>query len=90
MHREMILRLVERCKAAEREGVTRDEILNRVLPDETVRLMKKTAAQDFLEWIKENREYSYYYFDAQQSGACAKPPEIVAMILESIASDALE
>lgn len=90
MKREMILRLSERCKAAERAGITRDEIVSRVLPDEIDRLMKEIAARDFLEWIKEDREYSYYYFDAQQSGACAKPPEIMAMILESIAFDALE
>jgi hypothetical protein len=90
MHGEMILRLIERCKKAERAGVTRDEIRDRVLPDETRRLMNETAAEDFLDWIKEDREYSYYYYDAQQSGVCAKPPEVMAMILESIAFDALE
>jgi hypothetical protein len=86
----MILRLIERCEAARREGVTRDEMLNRVLPEEVERLMKDAAAQDFLDRVKDDREYSYYYYDAQQSGACAKPPEVAAMILESIALDALE
>lgn len=86
----MILRLIEICKAAERAGVMRNEIRNRVLPDETRRLMKEITAEDFLEWIKEDREYSYYYHDAQQSGVCAKPREVAAMILESIALDELE
>jgi hypothetical protein len=86
----MMLRLIERCKASARAGVPRDETLNGVLRDEVERLMKETSARDFLEWIKQDREYSYYYYDAQQSGVCAKPTEIVAMILESIALDAIE
>jgi len=88
-HREMIVRLVERCKAAQGRGATRDEIRDRVLPNEIERLMKESSAQGFLEWIKEDREYSYYYFDAQQSGVCAKPLEAVALILELIALDTL-
>jgi hypothetical protein len=90
MQREMIVRLIEKCKIAERAGATREETRGSVLPDEINRLMGETAAQDFLEWVKEDREYSYYYYDAQQSGVCAKPLEAAAMILESIALDALE
>ena len=90
MRREIIIRLIERCKRAEREGVAREEIRGRVLPEEVERLLEETAAQDFLEWVKEDREYSYYYYDAQQNGACAKPREVLAMILESITLDAME
>ena len=90
MPREMINRLIERCKIAERAGVGREEIRSRVLPDEIEHLLEGIAAQDFMGWIKEDREYSYYYYDAQQRGVCAKPREAVAMILESITLDALE
>jgi hypothetical protein len=86
----MIHRLVERCKAAKRSGATPDEIRSDLLPHDIERLIKESSPQDFLEWIKEDREYSYYYFDAQQSGVCAKPPEAMALILESITLDALE
>ncbi|MFP5262877.1 MAG: hypothetical protein ACLGJB_13310 [Blastocatellia bacterium] len=87
---EMVLGLIERCGAAVRAGVTRDGALRRVLRDEVQRLVKEAPPRDFLEWVKEDREYSCYYYDAQQSGVCAKPAEIMAMILESIALDALE
>ncbi|HEX8184699.1 MAG TPA: hypothetical protein VF747_08100 [Blastocatellia bacterium] len=87
---EVIARLVEKCKAARRAGASLDEIRNGVMRCEIERLMKVSSAQGFLEWIKEDRDYSYYYYDAQQSGVCAKPAEALAMILESIAADALE
>jgi hypothetical protein len=90
MHREMILQLIEISRAARRAGNTPDEIRDRLLPHEIGRLMKEASDQDFLEWIKEDREYSYYYYDAQQAGVCAKPPELVRLILDSIVLDALE
>jgi hypothetical protein len=86
----MVLGLIERCRATARTGVGRDGSLDRVLRDEVERLVKETSPRDFLEWIKEDREYSYYYCDARQSSVCAKPAEIMAMILESIALDAVE
>jgi hypothetical protein len=90
MHREKILRLIERCKAAQGAGVPPDEMRERVLPEEIRRVMAGIGPRAFLDWVKEDREYSYYYHDAQQSGACAKPAEAAAMILESIALDAIE
>ncbi|HXG94510.1 MAG TPA: hypothetical protein VNN73_19360 [Blastocatellia bacterium] len=90
MQRQIILRLIEDCKRAERDGATLDEICTRVLPDKIIAFLKAIAPQDFLEWIKEDREFSFYYYDAQQAHACAKPAETVAMILEAIVIDALE
>ena len=90
MYKEKILRLIERCKAAQSAGVTPDEIRESVLPEELQRVMKEIVFRDFLDWVKEDREYSYYYYDAQQSGVCAKPAEAAGMILESIALDAIE
>jgi len=90
MHRDLIDGLVAICKAAQRGGDTPDEIRNGVLAREVERIMKSVSARDFLDWVKEDREYSYYYYDAQQSGVCAKPPEAVARIFESIALDALD
>ena len=47
-------------------------------------------ARAFLDWIKDDREYATFYYDAQQSGVCAKPREAAALILEQIALDAIE
>ena len=90
MDKEKILRLIERCEAAKSAGVPSDEIRDSVLPVELQRVMKEIEFQDFLDWVKEDREYSYYYYDAQQSGVCAKPAEAAGVILESITLDAIE
>jgi hypothetical protein len=90
MHKEKILRLIQQCKAAQSAGIPTNEIRDRVLTEELKRAMKEIEFHAFLDWVKEDREYSYYYYDAQQSGVCAKPAEVTAMILESIALDAIE
>lgn len=90
MYKEKLLRLIERCKASESTGIPPYEIRNKVLQEEVRRLMNEIEFRDFLDWVKEDREYSYYYYETQQSGACAKPAEAAAMILESITLDALE
>lgn len=90
MHGEIILRLIERCEAAQRAGASMDEIRRRLLHPEIQALMQGVNAQAFLEKVKDDREYSFYYYDAQQTGACAKPAEVAALILESIALDALD
>ncbi|HJQ69874.1 MAG TPA: hypothetical protein VKA70_12925 [Blastocatellia bacterium] len=76
MYRQMIRELIEYC------GNTDNEIREQI-----ERLVNGLDAQSFLDWVKEDREYSYYYFDVQQSGACAKPREGAALILEAIAAD---
>lgn len=90
MYRQAILRLIEACKVARRDGILPDEILNRVLAEGITSLMNEIAPNDLLEWLKEDREYSSYYYDAQQSDVCAKPREAAALILESIVRDAIE
>jgi hypothetical protein len=52
--------------------------------------LRDVSARDFIKWIAEDKKYSYYYYDAQQQGVCAKPDEAAAFILEEIASDALD
>ncbi|HET8674689.1 MAG TPA: hypothetical protein VFO63_02790 [Blastocatellia bacterium] len=90
MYRQMIQGLIESCSNAARAGVTDYEIRNRVLREQIERLLDGLDAQSFLDWIREDREYSYYYFDVQQSGACAKPREAAALILEAIAVDNIQ
>jgi hypothetical protein len=90
MYRQAILSLIEACKEDRRAGTPPDEILNRALAERVALLMNEVAPGDLLEWLKEDREYSYYYYDAEQSGACAKPREAAALILESIVRDAIE
>ena len=77
----MIQGLIEDCSNAA------PEIRDRVMREQIERLVNELDAQSFLEWIKEDRDYSYYYFDVQQSGVCAKPREAAALILEAIAVD---
>ena len=90
MYRQMIQGLIAGCMDAARAGVTDYEIRNRVLPHQIEQLVNGLDAQSFLDWIKEDREYSYYYFDVQQSGACAKAREAAALILEAIAVDNIQ
>ena len=90
MYRQMIQGLIAGCMDAARAGVTDYEIRNRVLRDQIEQLVNGLDAQSFLDWIKEDREYSYYYFDVQQSGACAKAREAAALILEAIALDNIQ
>lgn len=89
MYRQRIQELIEGCVNAASAGVAADEIRHQILPQHIERLLRDLDAQDFLNWVKEDREYSYYYYDAQQSGVCAKPPEAAALLLEAIALDNL-
>jgi len=82
--------LVKNCEHALQSGLSLAEIRSSVLPEEIQKLMTEAAPRSFLQWIKEDRVYSSYYYEAQQSGVCAKPGELLAAILESIVLDALE
>jgi hypothetical protein len=86
MSREIILLAIEESRAARAAGASIEEMRHRVLGAE----LDKIEPQAFLEWVKDDREYCWYYYDAQQSGVCAKPAEAAALILESIVLDALE
>lgn len=85
MYRQAILQLIEECKDARRAGVSLDQIRQKI----TLR-MQSMPPREFLEWVREDREYCAYYYDAQQSGACAKAAEVVALILEAMVTDALD
>jgi hypothetical protein len=88
MYRQQILELIEKCQVAEGAGLSLNDIRFDSLPELIKPLLE--SPEDFLGWIKEDLEYSYFYFDVQESGVCAKPVEAVAMILEAIVIDALE
>ena len=90
MYNSIIRRLIERCVAARRDGLSVTEIRTRVLADQINQQLREIVPQAFLDWVKDDREYAFFYYDVQQSGACAKPAELVAGILEAIALDALE
>jgi hypothetical protein len=88
MYRQQILELIEKCRVAEGAGLGLNDIRFASLPELIKPLLE--SPEDFLRWVKEDRDYSYYYFDVQESGVCAKPVEAVAMILEAIVIDTLE
>ena len=85
---QIIHDLIADCEKAKRNGLSLADIRTKLLPVKIQHFLKKPV--DFLDWIREDREFSLFYFDAQQSGVCAKPAEIVAVILEMIILDALE
>jgi hypothetical protein len=89
-YKAIIQRLIEQCQTAHCAGLSLNDIRTRVLADEISSTMREIKPQKFLDWVKDDREYSFFYYDAQQSGVCAKPAEIVALILETIALDAIE
>jgi len=88
VYQQMILDLIVDCEKAKQNGLSLSDIRLTLLPVKIQPFLTKPS--DFLDWIREDREFSLFYFDAQQSGACAKPAEVVAMILEMIIFDALE
>lgn len=88
VYQQMILDLIVDCERAKRNGVSLADIRTNFLPVKIQPFLTKPL--DFLNWIREDREFSYFYFDAQQSGVCAKPTEVVAMIVDMIILDALE
>jgi hypothetical protein len=83
MYRQQILELIKTCQEAERNGFSLEEIRFGILPELIKPLL--TNAVDFLRWVKESPEYSCFYYDVQESGVCAKPVEVAAIILEAIA-----
>ena len=83
-----ILELVASCQAAISKHLSLDEIRHRILPENARKILNQ--ATDFLHWVREDKEYSFYYYDAQQSGICAKPVEAAAMILEAIVLEAIQ
>jgi hypothetical protein len=89
MYRELISQLIEECKEARDLGTASDEIRARVLPEKIGELKGDFSFRDFLEWVREDREYSSYYFDVRENGACAKPAEVAALVLEEIVFDSI-
>jgi hypothetical protein len=88
MYQAAILDLIDRCQVAKSQSISLDEIRHRVLPENAQPILSNAA--DFLNWIRDERDYSFYYYEAQQSGVCAKPVEAAAMILEAIILEAIE
>ena len=60
------------------------------LADHIKIILPRIRTKDFVEWISEDAQYSFYFYDALQSGACYKPAELAALILETIDLDALD
>lgn len=90
MWRAEIQIIINQCKAACDRGASLSQIREGVLRGAIEDALRRMKAPEFLEWIKDDREFSYFYYDAQQSGVCAKPQEATALILEQIVLDALE
>lgn len=82
--------LVALCKSAHEAGASPEQIRMAVLPEAIHDVLRRLDAGAFLNWIREDREYAYFYYDAQQSGVCAKPREAAALILEQLAMAAIE
>lgn len=71
-------------------GASPEQVRDRVLRQAIAEALSRMNAGEFLDWVKDDREFSYFYYDAQQDGVCAKPREAAALILEQIALAAIE
>lgn len=89
-YRAEIDSLIEICRDAARAGATLEEIGGRTLHEKLQILMREMSPHDFLKWVEEDRQYSFFYYDVQQDQFCAKPAEVAALILERIVLDHLE
>jgi hypothetical protein len=90
MPRAEIQSIIDQCKVARDGGASLDQIREGVLREAIAQTLQRMKAREFLDWIKDDREFGYFYYDVQQSGVCAKPQEAAALILEHIALDAIE
>ena len=88
--RDEIQALVARCQAARASGISPEPIRAGVLSEAIESILSRLDAREFLDWVKDDREYAYFYYDSQQSGVCAKPREAAAIILEQIVMNAIE
>ena len=86
-YRTVILELVRACETA--SSADPATLAQRV--DEQVRVaIEGLDTRGFLDWVADDPSYGSYYFDVKESGACAKPREVAALVLEAIAVDAVE
>jgi len=87
-YRQMISDLIADCKRAKEDGINHSEIRSTILPERLQSFLK--ISTDFLDWIRDDWEFSFYFYEAQQSGMCSKPNEIVASIIDTIVFDEIE
>ena len=90
MSRAEVQSLIELCEAARDSGASPEHIRTAILPEAVDLALRRMGAREFLEWVRDDREFAYFYHDAHASGVCAKPREAAAFILEQIAMDAIE
>jgi hypothetical protein len=88
MYKAVICDLITKCQAVKANPLGIDEIRSRIIPENAAVILNQ--APDFLRWIRDDNQYSFFYYEAQQSGICAKPVEAAAMILELIILDAID
>ncbi len=84
MYRALLHALIRSCREARQSGVSAAEVRRDYLPKLLATRLPHGQAQAFLNWVKDDREYAFFYYEVQQMGACAKPAEAVALILEAI------
>jgi hypothetical protein len=89
MSRAEIHSIIARCQAARDGGAALDEIREGVLREAIADALRRMDVREFLDWVKDSREFCYFYYDVQQGGVCAKPREVAALILEQIALEAI-
>ena len=88
-HNDLIKEMIKTSRDYLRAGLTESEV-RLCLQDYIKTNLPRIHPIDFIEWIRDSPQYSFYFYDAQESGVCAKPAEMAALILETIALDALD
>jgi hypothetical protein len=88
MFHQAIQNLVRECLKARDNGISLETIRHELLPRYIRPLLD--SADDLLPWLREDKRYSYFYYEVQAQGTCAKPLEVAAAIVEVIVLTALE
>ena len=88
-YNELIEELIVECREALDDAAPRSR-RDQLLVEAAARALARIQPEPFIEWVKENRDLCAFYYDVQESGTCAKPLEVAALILEAIARDAVE
>ena len=76
--------LISRCQTQPQSGSRGDEFENQTIREVVEAGMKAVSPLEFIEWIREHKLYSFYLYEAQQMGVCAKPRELAAFIMGMI------
>ena len=86
-YQEIVESLMARCRQKDPSGLSGEKVEEQVISEVVQAGMEQVQPAEFIEWIKNHKVYSFYLYEVQQMGVCAKPQELAACVLEMILQD---